>query len=107
MCVYFSSICFPFLCLRNYDSLFFFFFLMIRRPPRSTLFPYTTLFRSLRPVGTQVPLPYNGVGNALYAQSRRCGRRHPGNVHQGVPRTSPFPLNVSWVASSEIGRAHV
>src|SRR2546429_3100749 len=30
--------------------LFIFFFLMIRRPPRSTLFPYTTLFRS-------VPLP--------------------------------------------------
>src|SRR5256885_13139701 len=29
---------------------FFFFFLMIRRPPRSTLFPYTTLFRSVRRV---------------------------------------------------------
>src|SRR2546425_8890694 len=28
------------------DHLCFFFFLMIRRPPRSTLFPYTTLFRS-------------------------------------------------------------
>src|SRR2546423_10813073 len=28
-------------------SCLFFFFLMIRRPPRSTLFPYTTLFRSL------------------------------------------------------------
>src|SRR2546430_11134715 len=28
------------------DSPFIFFFLMIRRPPRSTLFPYTTLFRS-------------------------------------------------------------
>src|SRR5438309_6780975 len=28
-------------------TLVFFFFLMIRRPPRSTLFPYTTLFRSL------------------------------------------------------------
>src|SRR6266567_4561128 len=27
-------------------SYYFFFFLMIRRPPRSTLFPYTTLFRS-------------------------------------------------------------
>src|SRR5256885_12921004 len=27
---------------------FFFFFLMIRRPPRSTLFPYTTLFRSFQ-----------------------------------------------------------
>src|SRR2546421_8121229 len=31
------------------DLLFFFFFLMIRRPPRSTLFPYTTLFRSHTP----------------------------------------------------------
>src|ERR1039458_10667761 len=31
---------------------FFFFFLMIRRPPRSTLFPYTTLFRSRRMFGT-------------------------------------------------------
>src|SRR3712207_7309162 len=29
--------------------LFIFFFLMIRRPPRSTLFPYTTLFRSIMP----------------------------------------------------------
>src|SRR6266705_6240164 len=37
--------CTPFsLCL-----CYFFFFLMIRRPPRSTLFPYTTLFRSARP----------------------------------------------------------
>src|SRR5688572_32325177 len=32
-------------------SSFFFFFLMIRRPPRSTLFPYTTLFRSDRSRG--------------------------------------------------------
>src|SRR2546430_13909339 len=31
------------------DWLLFFFFLMIRRPPRSTLFPYTTLFRSRFP----------------------------------------------------------
>src|SRR5438552_18708677 len=31
---------------------FFFFFLMIRRPPRSTLFPYTTLFRSCARVTT-------------------------------------------------------
>src|SRR3712207_9546473 len=28
-------------------SVYYFFFLMIRRPPRSTLFPYTTLFRSM------------------------------------------------------------
>src|SRR5216684_6250246 len=34
----------------------FFFFLMIRRPPRSTLFPYTTLFRSpASPNGTRPP----------------------------------------------------
>src|SRR3712207_8902627 len=33
-------------------SLYVFFFLMIRRPPRSTLFPYTTLFRSA-PLGLQ------------------------------------------------------
>src|SRR5687768_18419988 len=31
-----------------------FFFLMIRRPPRSTLFPYTTLFRSIRFEATKV-----------------------------------------------------
>src|SRR2546430_17371765 len=32
-------------------GILFFFFLMIRRPPRSTLFPYTTLFRSLHKIG--------------------------------------------------------
>src|SRR5438034_3238424 len=32
----------------------FFFFLMIRRPPRSTLFPYTTLFRSTRSRSSRV-----------------------------------------------------
>src|SRR3712207_2870892 len=35
-------------CLSSHIIIFFFFFLMIRRPPRSTLFPYTTLFRSDR-----------------------------------------------------------
>src|SRR5438094_4118431 len=33
----------------HYMQPYLFFFLMIRRPPRSTLFPYTTLFRSLEP----------------------------------------------------------
>src|SRR5258706_509213 len=36
----------PFLNLFTDTFFVFFFFLMIRRPPRSTLFPYTTLFRS-------------------------------------------------------------
>src|SRR2546429_4482528 len=35
-----------FFIIKIVDLLHFFFFLMIRRPPRSTLFPYTTLFRS-------------------------------------------------------------
>src|SRR2546427_2987563 len=36
---------------------FIFFFLMIRRPPRSTLFPYTTLFRSVPLPGRDTTLP--------------------------------------------------
>src|SRR2546430_14899700 len=38
-----TLLCYIPVCL---SCFFFFFFLMIRRPPRSTLFPYTTLFRS-------------------------------------------------------------
>src|SRR5258706_5889152 len=38
-------------CSLAVSALHFFFFLMIRRPPRSTLFPYTTLFRSILVVG--------------------------------------------------------
>src|SRR5438094_5645504 len=37
---------------------FFFFFLMIRRPPRSTLFPYTTLFRSIQTHHERQKQPY-------------------------------------------------
>src|SRR5215475_15962653 len=47
-------------------SFFFFFFLMIRRPPRSTLFPYTTLFRPRSPT-----------------DHRHCGRVRP---PRGRPR---------------------
>src|SRR2546429_8387764 len=46
----FISVCiflYIFRSLSYYILFFFFFFLMIRRPPRSTLFPYTTLFRSI------------------------------------------------------------
>src|SRR5690349_23726615 len=50
MCsIYSYSFC-CFLFLLFFFFFFFFFFLMIRRPPRSTLFPYTTLFRSGRTV---------------------------------------------------------
>src|SRR5215203_6566226 len=48
-----------FFCFCMFSLVFFFFFLMIRRPPRSTLFPYTTLFRprrrSRRPLRRSAP----------------------------------------------------
>src|SRR5256885_16420329 len=70
---------------------FFFFFLMIRRPPRSTLFPYTTLFRShvhldrdrdrdrLRHL---LPLPVRG-GAVSRAEPRRGARDHRGAQRPG------------------------
>src|SRR5687767_4849247 len=45
----------------------YFFFLMIRRPPRSTLFPYTTLFRSLTTGGTGTSLGCNPSANDIGA----------------------------------------
>src|SRR5208283_5567084 len=50
---------------------FCFFFLMIRRPPRSTLFPYTTLFRSWRP--RRGPRSHEKNPRALSACSRAGG----------------------------------
>src|SRR5947207_15820444 len=55
-------------CFFSYYSFFLFFFsfffLMIRRPPRSTLFPYTTLFRSRSK---------EGIGQRLKFYDRLCG----------------------------------
>src|SRR3712207_7005690 len=53
-----------------------FFFLMIRRPPRSTLFPYTTLFRSPRPVPLPVPQ------NAAREREQRDRRQRLGLEHR-------------------------
>src|SRR2546427_12935475 len=55
---------------------FYFFFLMIRRPPRSTLFPYTTLFRSppssprSRKEGDATPPRAEGTGNRNEGRER-------------------------------------
>src|SRR3989442_4722926 len=80
--------------------LLFFFFLMIRRPPRSTLFPYTTLFRS-RPRGTrgdrgkrQGPCPCHPPGGGC----DRCPGRLPRN-RDGLDRKSTR-LNSSHVRIS-------
>src|SRR3712207_7214616 len=61
---------------------------MIRRPPRSTLFPYTTLFRSLAGVGRQafdvaaLSLGVDGVER----QARLARARQPGEHHEPLAR---------------------
>src|SRR5215203_6419866 len=56
---------------------FFFFFLMIRRPPRSTLFPYTTLFRSHRPrPRRQHPVRHPPGGGRRDRKSTRLNSSH-------------------------------
>src|SRR5256886_6808919 len=55
-----------------------FFFLMIRRPPRSTLFPYTTLFRSVR-----WPAVVSGAHPAL-VQLARLNLAQPGDAALGA-----------------------
>src|SRR5438105_12200017 len=73
---------YPFIFLR----LFFFFFLMIRRPPRSTLFPYTTLFRS-------------GAAQA-YGTRGRCSRRRDVQNHVIFKDRKSTRLNSSheWIS---------
>src|SRR3990167_6987394 len=60
-----------------------FFFLMIRRPPRSTLFPYTTLFRSL---GDRLPDRPGDGGDAASDPLRRA---------RGIPDRKSTRLNSS------------
>src|SRR6266511_3005685 len=69
----------------NLHSFFFFFFLMIRRPPRSTLFPYTTLFRSCPDAGA--PLPPRELERRLRSATDRP-LRHPATAgpDRGFPR---------------------
>src|SRR3712207_8342115 len=53
-----------------------FFFLMIRRPPRSTLFPYTTLFRSRSPsTRTSAPRSASATDRCTASHSHRSRRR--------------------------------
>src|SRR2546430_16683609 len=56
------------------SSIFFFFFLMIRRPPRSTLFPYTTLFRSVRAGACRSWGPGDPRGTPIRCRDRKSTR---------------------------------
>src|SRR2546425_13362658 len=59
-----------------------FFFLMIRRPPRSTLFPYTTLFRSGSPVARCRPCAHGKHGNPFCSdEGYHAGERERSEEH--------------------------
>src|SRR3712207_7310119 len=79
--------------------MFFFFFLMIRRPPRSTLFPYTTLFRSdpgprrLARQDGQVPGP--ALGGRAAARLYSAGLRRPAADRKST-RLNSSHANISY-----------
>src|SRR2546430_8699004 len=66
---------------------FYFFFLMIRRPPRSTLFPYTTLFRSIS-------------SSNFFASSCECSPTSHlfTRINAAFPASSAYPATVASCA---------
>src|SRR3712207_8773090 len=65
---------------------------MIRRPPRSTLFPYTTLFRS--PGLALLPLPAVGVGPFPLRRAVPAAQDHQRGRHPGRPRVADGKLTL-------------
>src|SRR6266852_8505771 len=89
MTIYINNTIVP--IISSFINSFFFFFLMIRRPPRSTLFPYTTLFRSGYIIEVVVPLRmqrclqtcFAGRGNRPDRKSTRLNSCH-GSISYAV-----------------------
>src|SRR3712207_7591438 len=69
---------------------------MIRRPPRSTLFPYTTLFRSARP-----PLDPGVQPRAAEVRSHARPRADPGDLRRGLRRLDSVAPRVELRHRSE------
>src|SRR5258708_20951677 len=78
---------------------FLFFFLMIRRPPRSTLFPYTTLFRS--PQGDPFAEPHHPMDIKLLRESlgQYCVKKNI--LDLDVYKTDWEPILQQWERSEE------
>src|SRR3712207_9503963 len=82
------------MCTRYVDNLCrvcSFFFLMIRRPPRSTLFPYTTLFRS-RAAATR---------STSDTPADPAPRRPPRTAHRSTPASCAHPWSATSTPRSE------
>src|SRR2546430_3339542 len=83
---------------------------MIRRPPRSTLFPYTTLFRSGRPVSRDLRDRVHRVGELLGPAQGQVLRRD--DLTLLVAEREHETITLLWpgrprLVGPEIGRAHV
>src|SRR2546430_12139028 len=106
------SLCSSYFLFKSVDhQLLIFFFLMIRRPPRSTLFPYTTLFRSVVPALSMAsllvaPCAVSAAGPFQDRKSTRLNsshsqisyavfclkkKKHPTCTLTSSPLTSPLP----------------
>src|SRR5258708_24429209 len=82
-----------FYCLAALTNYLFFFFLMIRRPPRSTLFPYTTLFRSHHPrLEVRHPLAQRQRRHLLIARASDDRRRRDRSEEHTSELQSPDHL---------------
>src|SRR5687768_18490559 len=96
------------MCLIVHVALLLLFFLVIPRPPRPTLFPYTTLFRSPRSFATRVDLSSQKRTMASYDQPSICPastRREPG-IHCGR-RAYPRPGRSEEHTSELQSRLHL
>src|SRR2546430_14197792 len=92
----------------NQYSFLFFFFLMIRRPPRSTLFPYTTLFRSHFAKTVSIMIYPFGHMMAGFTQQKRSEERRVGkSVDLGGRRIIKKKKKHAIVAGSSCGERPV
>src|SRR2546427_13156798 len=84
-----------------------YFFLMIRRPPRSTLFPYTTLFRSIALGGRLVvfgAVHPGVVGDFVIVPDRNHGRCRMQGLQVGIALVLGMALAVVGQADDFVGR---
>src|SRR5260370_18145419 len=75
----------------------YFFFLMIRRPPRSTLFPYTTLFRSPLPDPSRAGDVGSSQGRACCRETSRGGPRRTCQGTRSEEHTSELQSHLNLV----------